>query len=69
MTVKGFCLLSGLRFSKTGKKVVALAWFQGSRYRKCPAGMLKIPADDTWQRAGVSRVAKDGRGGPCLGLD
>lgn len=24
---------------------------------------------DTWQRAGVSRAAKDGRAGPWLGLD
>lgn len=28
-----------------------------------------IPADDTGERAGVSGVAKDGRGGPWLGLD
>lgn len=47
MTIKGFCLLSGPRFSKMGKEVVALAWFQGSRYRKCPARNA-IPADDTW---------------------
>lgn len=45
--------------------ISVVSWF---RVQKVSSRNV-IPADDTWERAGVLRVAKDRRGGPGLGLD